>query len=217
MSLERPLIPQKKPQKQVSNSWVLDTTQAMRKPGGRDLTDYKEFLGFNEKELEGKTVLDLGSGSQEKLTRDLREAGIKANVVSLNPDYTIPKYRKIINRQEDCQKKSIASVAQALPFKDSSFDLILGLESITMYEDALEKPLNAEAWSKEIARVLKPGGEARLGEILGMGGLERQKAWQRIIDLLKYLKLEAKIETFKIRENNPKPRYRIIIKKPRSQ
>jgi len=105
----------------------------MRKPGGRDLADYKEFLGFDERHLAGKTVLDLGSGSQEKLTKDLKEAGVEANVISLNPDYSLKKYRRVINNQDDWQKKSVAAVAQALPFKDASFDVVLGLESVTMY------------------------------------------------------------------------------------
>ncbi len=213
MSFEKKFNPEKSPKNKILNTWVMDTTQAMRKGGGRDLADYKEFLDFNEKELDGKTVLDLGSGSLEKLTRNLREKGIEADVVSLNPDYTIPKYRRIINNQEDWQRKSVAGLAQSLPFEKESFDFILGVESVTMYEDAFKKPLSAEAWSKEIARVLKPGGEARLGEILGMGGEERQKAWQKIIEILQGLGLEARIETFKIREKNPIPRYRIIIKK----
>jgi ubiquinone/menaquinone biosynthesis C-methylase UbiE len=199
------------------DTWVKDTTQAMRKPGGRDLADYKEFLGFDERQLAGKTVLDLGSGSQEKLTRDLKEVGIEANVVSLNPDYSLKKYRRIINNQEDWQKKSVAAVAQSLPFKDGAFDIVLGLESITMYEDAAEKPDSAKSWAMEVARVLKPGGEARLGEILGIKGETNNNAWQELIKLLEDLGLEAKIEQFKIRETNPQPRYRLIIKKPRLQ
>jgi len=181
------------PEAQIPYPWVKDTTQAMRKPGGRDLADYKEFLGFDERQLAGKTVLDLGSGSKEKLAGDLKEAGIEANVISLNPDYSLKKYRRIINDQEDWQRKSVAAVAQALPFKNNSFDVILGLESITMYEDALDKPESAKSWAREIARVLKPGGEARLGEILGMKGEARQKAWQELIKRLEDLGLEAKI------------------------
>jgi ubiquinone/menaquinone biosynthesis C-methylase UbiE len=214
MNLEKQPFSRKNSKDRIINDWVLDTTQAMRKPGGRDLADYKEFLNFDEKELNGKTVLDLGSGSQEKLTRNLKEAGVEAEVVSLNPDYILPKYRNIINNQEDWQKKSVAAVAQSLPFKDESFDVILGLESVAMYEDAFKKPLSAQAWSKEIARVLKPGGEARLAELLGMGAEKRQEAWQKIIELLKKLGLEAKIEVFQIKEKYPLPRYRIIIKKP---
>jgi len=205
------------PEAPIPQTWVKDTTQAMRKPGGRDLADYKEFLGFDERRLAGKTVLDLGSGSKEKLAGELKKAGVEANVISLNPDYSLKKYRRIINDQENWQKKSVAAVAQTLPFKDASFDVILGLESITMYEDALDKPESAKSWAKEIARVLKSGGEARLGEILGMKGEAVQRSWQGLIKFLENLGLETNIETFKIRETNPQPRYRLVIKKPLPQ
>jgi len=66
----------------------------------------------------------------------------------------------------------------------------------------------------EVARVLKPGGEARLGEILGMKGEAKLKAWQELIVTLESLGLEARIEPFKIRETNPQPRSRLVIKKP---
>jgi ubiquinone/menaquinone biosynthesis C-methylase UbiE len=212
MEIETRSTPPHKPPEQP-DTWVKDTTQAMRKPGGRDLADYKGFLGFSETELEGKTVLDLGSGSKEKLSRQLKEAGVVANVVSLNPDYTIPKYRRIINSQEDWQKKSVAAVGQNLPFKDSSFDTVLSLEAITMYEDAFEKPDSAKKWATEIARVLKPGGEARLGEILGFKNERKQQAWQKLIRFFADLGVEARIEQFKIRETNPSPRFRLVLKK----
>lgn len=205
--------PERKSTKFPLYPWNLDTTQAMRKPGGRDLEDYKEFLGFDEHELEGKKVLDLGSGSLEKLSRDLKEKGIKTSVISLNPDYILSKYRNIITKEKNWQRKSVAGIGQALPFTDDSFDVILGLESITFYEDALHEPEAARAWAKEVARVLKPKGVARLGEILGLSGEAKQKAWQGIIKLLEDLGLETKIEPFKIKED-PKPRYRLIISKP---
>lgn len=37
----------------------------------RGLQEYEVILGFKEEELEGKTVLDLGSGATEKFARDL--------------------------------------------------------------------------------------------------------------------------------------------------
>lgn len=193
--------------------WVVDTTEGMRKPGGRDLADYENFLGFNRRECVGKTVLDLGSGSTEKLSRELKKAGAKS-IVSLNPDYSLLKYRQIINNQKDWERKSVAGVGQALPFQNDSFDVILGLQSISMYEDAFEKPESAKEWAQEVARVLKPGGEARLGEILGIRGVPRQKAWEKILHILEDLGLEAKIEPFVIKEANPDTRHRLIIKKP---
>lgn len=194
----------------------VDTTQAMREMGGRDLEDYKKMLGFDERSLEGKTVLDLGSGSYEKLSRDLKKAGIKTNVVALNPDYVLDKYRRIIRNQSHWEKQSIAGVGQALPFKDETFDVILGLESITFYEDALHEAGNARAWSREVARVLKEGGEARLGEILGLGGESKRRAWGEIIEILEQLGLQAEIEPFYI-NGEVKARHRLLIRKPNSK
>ena len=194
----------------------LDTTQAMRKPGGRDLEDYKECLGFDEKDLEGKNVLDLGSGPVEKFSRELKQKGIKANVVSLNPDYVLSKYRNMIRNQADWQKKSVAGAGQALPFTDETFDFVVGLESITFYEDALHEKEAAREWAKEVARVLRPGGEARVGEILGLKGEAKKKAWDEIIKLLEELGLKAEIESFTIKEKDPHPRYRLVIQKPQN-
>lgn len=216
MHTEQGLESQIEPPKYV---WVKDTTQAMRKPGGRDLADYKEFLGFNESELKGLTVLDLGSGSKEKLSQQLKGAGIEADVFSLNPDYGLKsrKYRRIIHNEEGWQRKSVAALAQALPFRDKSFDRIYGLGSVTYYADAYDHPDDAKRWASEIARVLKPDGEARLGDILGFKGRKQQEAYQSLIAFLNSLGLEAWIEEFKVKEKEPKPRYRLVIYKPLEQ
>lgn len=191
----------------------LDTTQAMRTLGGRGLNDYEEFLGFDRSNLEGKTVLDLGSGAWEKLTSELKKTGVKAKVVSLNPDYVLGKYRNIIGNQKSWQKESVAGVGQALPFSDESFDVILALESITYYEDALHESASAQIWPKEIARVLKKGGEARLGEILGLAGEKKKEAWDKVITILKSLGLEARMEPFKLK-GEPHLRHRLYVYKP---
>ncbi len=190
-----------------------DTTDAMRAPGGRGLEEYEGILGFNRKDLDGKTVLDLGSGQLERLSKELKQQGINANVVSLNPDYALKKYRQIIKRQEDWQRKSVAGVGQALPFNDESFNYIVGLESVTLYEDALHEPVAAKAWAKEVARVLKPGGIARLGDILGLKGENKQKAWENIINILKAEGVNAEIEPF-FYQGNLQPKHRLVISKP---
>lgn len=201
----------KLPKKSEIRATHMDTTKEMRAIGGRNLEDYKEYLGFDEKELEGKRVLDLGSGSLEKLARDLKQVGINASVIALNPDYILKKYRDIIKNQPHWKRKSVAGVGQALPFQDASFDVILGLESVTLYEDALHEANSAKAWAREIARVLKPGGEARLGEILGLRGEKKQKAWEGIKAILESLGTTATIEPFRTKKGEIK--YRLIVKK----
>lgn len=127
--------------------------------GGRGLEIYEKALGFKRKELEGKTVLDLGSGILEKFSRELAAEKIDANVVSLNPDYIAEEYRKRIKQLPDWQKMSVAGLGEELPFKNGSFDFVFALSSIT---DWAHDPAKICA---EIVRVLKDGGSAHIGPI----------------------------------------------------
>jgi SAM-dependent methyltransferase len=209
MNRETPQQPKK-----IERDWTEKTTDSMAKPGGRDLSDYVQFLSFNPKELEGKVVLDLGSGALEKFSRNLRERGIEAEVYSLNPDYFFQKYRSVIKNQEDWSGNSVAGLAQALPFKNEKFDRIYGLMSVTYYEDPIEKMKSAQAWVSEVARILKPGGEARFAEILGYKNEKTKEAYKQLIDYIKNIGSEAYIEQFRIDEKNPRDKFRLIIKKP---
>jgi ubiquinone/menaquinone biosynthesis C-methylase UbiE len=63
------------------------------------------------------------------------------------------------------KRKGVAAIAQQLPFTNESFDMILAAYSVINY--ASSTPKAVEAWVSEAARVLKPGGEARLGPTYG--------------------------------------------------
>ncbi len=56
----------------------------------------------------------------------------------------------------------MAAVAEVLPLGDESVDVILALYSLTYYT---WDPVQARAWINEMGRVLKPGGEARIGPV----------------------------------------------------
>jgi len=71
-------------QRTIDSSWP---------PEGRDLSTYERELLFDKRELEGKVVLDLGAGLEAKFAKQLKEAGIKAEVISLSPDFIEEKYR----------------------------------------------------------------------------------------------------------------------------
>lgn len=133
---------------------------------GQDLKSYEETLGFNRKELQGLTVLDLGSGATEKFSRELKQAGIEVNVISLNPDYTQKHARDMAREKSDWQGKSVAAIAQELPFKNQSFDRVLGMNSVTLYSNPRQNSEATRRWLNEIVRVLKPGGEAKVGPIM---------------------------------------------------
>ncbi|KKP41352.1 MAG: Methyltransferase type 11 [Parcubacteria group bacterium GW2011_GWA2_33_14] len=125
--------------------------------GGRDLSLYEQHLLFNRQELEGKTVLDLGAGPEAKFAKQLKESGIKADVVSLSPDFTKERYRKKV-KESFPEGKFVAATGQALPFADESFDRIFAFH--------LVEHISQKMFLRcilEIARVLKKGGKATLG------------------------------------------------------
>ncbi len=126
---------------------------------------YEETLGFKAEDLEGKKVLDLGSGPKERLSKDLQNRGITVDLVAINPDLGIwSTARRDLIIEPYWEKKSIAAVGQALPFKTGTFDEVLALYSVSWYTSP-EDDENEEAaklWAKEIVRVLKKGGKARI-------------------------------------------------------
>ncbi|TSC75235.1 MAG: hypothetical protein G01um101430_558 [Parcubacteria group bacterium Gr01-1014_30] len=153
------------------------TTEKTTIPTGRSLSDYEKALDFKRDELAGKKVLDLGSGENENLSRELADQN--TNVVSLNPEYYKAKMGQKVTRLPDWQRKSVAGEAEALPFKDKTFDRIFGLYSVSRFSEPsylewaeekqdMHQKLRQEDkqqvlnWLSEIARVLKVGGEARL-------------------------------------------------------
>ncbi len=133
----------------------------------RDIEDYEGYLGFKKESLEGKIVLDLGSGEQELLSQDLKNSGINAKVFHINPDYSLEKkFREKVLENPEWQKRSIGAVGQELPFKNETFDEIFALYSVTVFADPVyDNPEAAKKWMREITRVLKPGGEIRIAPI----------------------------------------------------
>ncbi len=115
---------------------------------------------FDRQDLKGKTVLDLGAGPDARLASGLHEAGITDRVVSLSPDFVMPRHYKRA-REKHPDGAMVAGVGQALPFKDGSFDAVMALH--------VEDHLSAEgaiAMAREIGRVLAPGGVGRVGPII---------------------------------------------------
>lgn len=182
--------------------WVEETSD--RQGRERDLENYEGYLGFKREDLKGKVVLDLGSGETELFSRDLKRAEIDADVIALNPDYSIKRFRKTVEKIPDWQRKSVAAIGQELPFNDGVFDRIFGLYSVTVFSDPhpqFGNPEAAKRWLAEIMRVLKPGGEARLAPISAFNEKEiREGKYGDLIEKLKEQGLEVKIEMIKNKE-----------------
>jgi len=138
-------------QRTIDSSWP---------PEGRDLSTYERELLFDKRELEGKVVLDLGAGLEAKFAKQLKEAGIKAEVISLSPDFIEEKYRTK-SKESFPEGKFVAAIGQALPFKDESFDMIFAFYLIQHLT-----PGNFLRCAYEMARVLKKGGRAVIGPLI---------------------------------------------------
>jgi SAM-dependent methyltransferase len=128
--------------------------------GGRDLVEYEKQLMFNRNELKKKSVLDLGSGPEVKLAKELFDAGITTEVVSVSPDFSNEQY---YNRAKKAfpEAKIIAAFGENLPFNNNSFDVEFAFH---VYEH-----INIEQFFKivgEMARTLKPGGKAIFGPMV---------------------------------------------------
>lgn len=124
---------------------------------------YEKVLGFKRSELENKMILDLGTGQTDRLARELKEAGVYAEVVGISPDLlTSSEKNKLQDLFPNWERQAIVGIAQCLPFQECSFDMVLGLYSVTYCS---WYPEQVRAWISEIGRVLKPRGEARLGPV----------------------------------------------------
>lgn len=185
--------------------------------GGID--HYAGSLGYQNEEdflknLEGKKVLDLGSG-KGVLSREVHLRGIKAKIVSLEPKLKFPGIKteydtetseylenydkshktfwqnlkrnlsfgnkhlptELANRHHN--ENAIAAIAQELPFKDNSFDLIFDITAISRWMGQHESHSGQEhspfykKYLQEAMRVLKPKGVLMITDN-GFGWVEKK-------------------------------------------
>lgn len=129
----------------------------------RSFDHYLDMLEITEWGILGSLVLDLGSGKSELFAREAQRKGI--NVVAVNPKLGEEKARKIsseeIKEDDSYERKAIAALAQALPFRDNCFDSVVSVVAVPSYVDPNDLP----TVFKEILRVLKPGGKAFLSPL----------------------------------------------------
>lgn len=171
------------------------------------LAGYEEGLGFNREDLRGKTVLDLGTDNGDSLARDLDAAGIDVKVISVSPDFTNETVREAMPYYSPDwkMKNGVAAIAQKLPFRDGTFDVVLSQTAVTYA--ASTSPQQVKAWTTEVGRVLKPGGVARIGPTYG-DSFAFGKKYDHLIEYAKDAGLEIEIV------NGTADNGLIVLKKP---
>ena len=147
-------------------------------PSIEDYTDEEVFQNYMEDlklspEDFDKKILDVGSGSSQ-FAKWAKEHSVSSQIFSLE------------SKQESQEKtKSVRGVAEAIPFQEEAFDLVISNASIPnvflgeRQEIVREKIKNSLF---ELMRVTKPGGEIRLGRVLKGEIYETQKAFVSALD-----------------------------------
>ena len=115
--------------------------------------NYQKFLGFELEDLKGNNVLDIGGQPNGFFAAEAESIGAK--VVTFNPK-TSGESRK--------HNDIVAGLAQQMPFKNESFDIVLAYASVPAYLPQFE-PEYRETFS-EMLRVLKPGGKIYIFPIM---------------------------------------------------
>ncbi|XP_078435004.1 uncharacterized protein LOC144705993 [Wolffia australiana] len=115
-----------------------------------EVARYKGQL-FGRLEGEGNRILELGVGTGPNIKYYAAAAGV---VVGVDPNERMERYARAMATDaglSPAQFKFIRGVAEALPVKDNSMDVVVGTLVLCSVPDV-------EAALKEVRRVLKPGG-----------------------------------------------------------
>lgn len=159
---------------------------------------YVEKLRITPEDLK-KNILDVGAGGAG-FAKWAKEQGIADKIYSLEP-------REEVLTKRD---KSIAALAENIPFRDESFDLVISVFAIpNIYldegsaDEIKEKVKNS---FNEMVRVLKPGGEIRLASVLmGEKHESRRILSQSVNEELNILEERDDIQVERIRTPSDDP------------
>ena len=134
--------------------------------------NYMEDLRLSPEDFD-KKILDVGSGSSQ-FAKWAKDHHVSSQIFSLEP------------KQEPKEKtKSVQGKAEAMPFQDETFDIVVSNASIPNVflgespETVKERVKNSLF---ELMRVTKFGGEIRLGRVLKGEVYESQKALVLALD-----------------------------------
>jgi ubiquinone/menaquinone biosynthesis C-methylase UbiE len=130
--------------------------------GGRNYSEYKKFLRFNESDIEGKKILDLGSGPESTFAEEVEEKMPNTKVTIFGFDADRVDRDDPSNEIEDNYPDSVKGLFTKLPFEDASFDVVVSSAAMPLY---LTKEEQVREAFREVVRVLKSGGRAFIAPI----------------------------------------------------
>lgn len=128
--------------------------------GRRELEDGPRFFTHFEGQvslagLAGRDVLDLGCGYGGRTVYYALEGAPKEVVGTEISGMMVDRCRALADQEGAVNTRFLVGFAEDLPFRDGSFDLIVSYDVLEHVQD----PVRAY---EEMARVLRPGGEAWL-------------------------------------------------------
>jgi ubiquinone/menaquinone biosynthesis C-methylase UbiE len=103
-------------------------------------------------DIDGKTVLDLGCGSGQNSLLLARRGAEVIGVDISHALLALARQRLAVNGCADAAVRFVPASAHRLPIPDASVDMVVGI--------AILHHLDLDATSREVFRILRPGGRA---------------------------------------------------------
>ena len=129
--------------------------------GGRNIERYEQELDRDFNNLQGKRVLEIGSGSELRFANGLKAKGIEVEVISLSPAFA-----DVAERERALAHGAgtiLAGEAEHLPLPDTSVDAVISLHVAEHLTE--EKFL---ALIRETVRVMRVGASADIAPVYDM-------------------------------------------------
>lgn len=125
-------------------------------------------LNLTEGDIKDKFILDLGSGGAGFAEGVKQNEELLSRVVSVDPNYNLATLsvenanlmNEAVKNITEQKLDAVAGLAENLPFKNETFDLVISNHAVPWHFAENTEKISKSI--KEIMRVLKPGGEARL-------------------------------------------------------
>lgn len=166
-----------------------ESERLIREAEAYELSLWQEYLSnlrLTDDDIKNKTILDLGAGARGFASYALRH-DINPKVYSLDTDFerhseesTMVRSILTQEQQDVINHHSIRANREQIPVPAESFDLVVA--HAAMPGEYYNQDTDVDEAFSEIARVLGPGGEARLFPYVTPTPGDWHEAWMKRID-----------------------------------